>query len=128
MEVRTNISYCSSCFQAKPGTPHVDFDAAWDGPVLTDGAGEPIQHAIDELVICEDCLGAAAELLGYAKSNAAERISELESKLSEAASRAFEAERKLEGVRRALPAEPTASVPAPVKRGPGRPRKQPQAA
>lgn len=54
-----NPSYCSSCFQQKPEMLHVDFDAAWDGPVI-DGS---IKVAIDDLVICRACLMDAWALL-----------------------------------------------------------------
>lgn len=53
-------SYCSSCFQQKPDTPHVDLDAAWEGPVL-DVSG--IKHTIDDLVLCENCIREAATYL-----------------------------------------------------------------
>lgn len=124
MIARTDISYCSACFQAKPGTPHVDFEAAWDGPVEVEGEGKPITHAIDELVICEDCLAQAAETLGYVKSDLTDRVKELEQAVVEQTRRAFQAEQALDVVRGALP--DVAPVPAPPRRGPGRPRKQPQ--
>jgi hypothetical protein len=56
-------AYCSSCFGQKTELRHVDFDAAWDGPVIDPGNG--IKQVIDDLIICEHCLAEAASLLGY---------------------------------------------------------------
>ena len=59
--------HCSSCYQQKPDQRHVDFEAAWDGPVLPalDGAVGVIGHSIDDLILCEDCIRIAAGLIGY---------------------------------------------------------------
>ena len=54
-------AFCSSCFQAKPQMLHIDFEAAYDGPVINDGG---IKVMIDDLVICEDCLSVAAKMVG----------------------------------------------------------------
>jgi hypothetical protein len=53
--------YCSSCFQAKPALTHIDFESYWDGPII-DGAG--FKQPIDDLIICEDCLRVAGEVIG----------------------------------------------------------------
>lgn len=62
---------CSCCFQAKPQMTHVDFEVAWDGPTVTDGIldedGQVVHTlttAIDDMVVCEECLCAAAALVG----------------------------------------------------------------
>lgn len=67
----TAPAYCSGCFQAKPSDCHVDFDVAWDGPTITDGVAggdegivQTIAVAIDDLILCEDCLKKAAALVG----------------------------------------------------------------
>src|SRR4051794_23314642 len=64
--------HCSSCFSAKPQTTHVDFGAAWDGPVI-EGEGV-VQHVIDDLIICADCIRTAGRLvgLGYVEDVSAE--------------------------------------------------------
>lgn len=51
--------YCAGCFQAKQ-CGFVDFDAAYDGPVIP---GTPTPVPIDDLILCEDCVRRAAELL-----------------------------------------------------------------
>lgn len=58
----TAPAYCSGCFQSKPAERHIDFDVAWDGPTIT----EAVTVAIDDLILCEDCLKAAAKLIGMA--------------------------------------------------------------
>lgn len=132
MQLREDVSYCSACFQQQPGVTHVDFDAAWDGPVLADATGEPITHTIDELAICENCMEAAAKLLGYAKSDAPEKILKLEKALLEANAGRRAAENIVAEFRKALPpmegpqTTQSAAAPQPVKRKPGRPRKHPQ--
>lgn len=68
----TPPTHCSSCFGQNIERQHVDFDAAWDGPVFRDGvatggSGEEsnvIPVAIDDLIICDECLRQAAGLLG----------------------------------------------------------------
>lgn len=51
-------AYCASCFQQEP-VRYVDFEAAFDGPVLP-GA---IPVAIDDLILCENCLKEAFSIL-----------------------------------------------------------------
>lgn len=53
--------YCASCFQHPEGeTRSVDFEAAYDGPVIP-GTPEPVP--VDDLIICEKCLLEAFVLL-----------------------------------------------------------------
>lgn len=51
--------YCASCFGRNEGR-HVDFEAAYDGPVIP---GAPANVTIDDLIICEDCLVEAFDIL-----------------------------------------------------------------
>jgi hypothetical protein len=69
--------FCSACFQAGPEKRYIDFDAAYDGPVITmeDGRKQPI----DDLVICEECLQAAFDLLD--PQGMKEHISQLEDRV-----------------------------------------------
>jgi hypothetical protein len=55
---------CSSCFGQYPDRRHVDFGASWDGPFLTGQVTGGQAVSIDDLVICDDCLGIAARELG----------------------------------------------------------------
>jgi hypothetical protein len=62
---------CSACFGQYTERRHVDFEAAWEGPTFKEGiAGEDgeilnaIPVSIDDLILCEDCLRAAAALIG----------------------------------------------------------------
>jgi hypothetical protein len=82
--------FCSNCFQQIPGTRMVEFEAAWDGPVTTprDTIHGVEQVQIDDLVICEVCLTAAAKLIGLVRN------SELEHAKAEAEHRARKAEKR----------------------------------
>jgi hypothetical protein len=51
--------FCACCFQPPQGRS-VDFEAAYDGPVIP-GTPEPIP--VDDLVICENCLQEAFVIL-----------------------------------------------------------------
>lgn len=54
--------YCSACHNQDPSKRHVDFDAACDRGYGERDDGHLI--AMDDLVICEVCLRAAALLVG----------------------------------------------------------------
>lgn len=51
-------AYCSACFRQDSSKHYVDFDAAVDR-----GYGEQ-NVAMDDLIVCEDCLRAGAVLVG----------------------------------------------------------------
>lgn len=57
---------CSACYQHSD-RQHVDFGAAYDGPVVPGQTDVALVTtvSIDDLIICEDCLGTAARHLGY---------------------------------------------------------------
>lgn len=69
--------YCSGCFAAKPTEVHIDFGAAWDGPMLPalEGVAGATAHSVDDLVLCRDCIARAAALIGL--SNHAELQAQL---------------------------------------------------
>lgn len=52
---------CSSCYGQKPGHAHVDFESAFNGPLVD--PDRPRAGHIDWLVICDDCVRSAYELL-----------------------------------------------------------------
>lgn len=56
----TRPPYCSSCFQHPGELRCVDFEAAYDGPVVP-GTPEPIP--VDDLILCENCLAEAFTIL-----------------------------------------------------------------
>ena len=65
-----NPSHCSSCYGQYPQRRHIDFEAAYDGPVInTDG----LRQSIDDLIICEDCMESAAKFVGYVNDEAMKR-------------------------------------------------------
>jgi hypothetical protein len=56
----TRPIYCSSCFNSEP-IRHIDFDAACDRGY---GNGEAVQVAMDDLILCENCVREGARLIG----------------------------------------------------------------
>lgn len=60
MRLTDTPAYCASCFGQYPERRHVDMEAYFDGPVL-DASGT--KQAIDDLVLCEDCVREAAQLV-----------------------------------------------------------------
>ena len=95
--------YCSSCFSQKGQLVHVDFGAAWDGPVLDPGNG--MKQAIDDLVICSDCIGEAARLIGYlpaSADNPSGLIEKLERDLASERGRTLELSRRLQNISEAI--------------------------
>lgn len=64
--------HCSACFQAKPQETHVDFSAAYDGPMVPalEGTVGVVGHSIDDLIVCETCITEAAKLLGLSSEPA----------------------------------------------------------
>lgn len=50
--------FCAACFQQPQGR-YVDFEAAFDGPVI----GTDFPQPVDDLVICEGCLANAFTIL-----------------------------------------------------------------
>lgn len=64
---------CAACGGQYPRRRHVDFEVAYDGPTFStnpDDPANPLRVAIDDLVICEDCMEAAANVLGFVKDAA----------------------------------------------------------
>jgi hypothetical protein len=43
---------------------HIDFESYWDGPIID---GKDFKQPIDDLIICEDCLKVAAEVIGFSE-------------------------------------------------------------
>ena len=69
----TTPAYCTSCYTQDTSLRHVDFEAAYDGPVIP-GTPEPVP--VDDLVICERCIAEAFDILD--PQGLKERISALE--------------------------------------------------
>lgn len=55
--------YCSACFNQDSKLRHIDFDASTDRGWYGKDPGTHI--AMDDLILCETCIGNAARLLGY---------------------------------------------------------------
>jgi len=62
-----NPACCSACYGASGGR-HVDFEAATDGPVVLNADGSPVAWegglvSVEDIILCEACVRAGAELL-----------------------------------------------------------------
>lgn len=57
-------THCASCYGQYVDRRYVDFGASYDGPVLENVAGG-VPASIDDLIVCEECLAAAARQIGY---------------------------------------------------------------
>ncbi len=74
---------CSACFGQYVDRLHVDFSAAFDGPVLYGKDGSTLA-AVDELVICDECMRAAAKVLGLEEpGDMVDQIESLDTRLTE---------------------------------------------
>lgn len=77
-------SHCSSCFGQYPDREHVDFCAVWEGPVVEHKSVGVTPVSIDELIICETCIRAAAALLGLVEpAEDAEQVAERETAIGD---------------------------------------------
>lgn len=112
---------CSSCGGQYTDRTHVDFGSAGDyGMAAVEGVAGGKLVSLDDLVVCEECLTAAASLIGLGDvEDAEERNRALNERLTDTGQRlgkALDAVNKLEQAVAAL---------GEVKRPPGRPRKSP---
>jgi hypothetical protein len=78
--------HCANCFGQYLDRRYVEFPAAFDGPVVNQIAVvsapgvEPV--AIDDLVLCEECVKVAAGMLGLERpSDLTQRVLELEAEV-----------------------------------------------
>ena len=59
---------CSVCLQPpmafNPRPEFVDFESAYDGPVIDDPNADGVHVYVDKIVVCEHCVKTAARLLG----------------------------------------------------------------
>lgn len=111
-------SYCAACFGQKPEVPHIDFEAAYDGPVIEVGNG--IKVTIDDLIICEQCLAVAVKLLGYDKE---EELRAENKELGEALEKMDESNRTQGALILDLEASIKKLASDEIKRPAGRPKK-----
>lgn len=115
--------YCASCAQQKPGELYIDFDSAFDGPVLNREDGIAMQ--IDDLIICAACLREAANLLGLVDPDeTAETLEKARRELLQLRDRLAESERYNDQLEKALEAKPGRTrrqepkKPAPKRKAP----------
>ena len=95
--------FCSACFNSQD-IRHIDFDAACDRGYAND---EAVPVAMDDLIICENCVREGARLLGMEDETAnAGHISDLERKLDVKDKRLKQAERYSETLEDAFESRP----------------------
>lgn len=104
--------YCASCFQ-KPEGRCVDFEAAYDGPVVP-GTPEPVP--VDDLIICESCLGEAFALID--PKGLHDTIMELSQLLLDAQSEIDAKDKMIRGYKFTT----SELIDHPIKKFPGKPR------
>lgn len=118
---------CSSCGGQYTDRRHVDFGAAWDGPMISAGdeSRGVIGHAVDDLIVCEDCLRDAAKLLGWQDITALQTaFDDLRRHQDQVGVRLASALEHVESLERAARSrDRLEEVLRPPRRGPGRPRK-----
>lgn len=111
-------AFCSGCFQARPDMLHVDFEVAWDGPVIQDGvatgdgATQTVSTSIDDLMLCEKCVRAAAAHVGMVdpgvQAAELEQLREINERLVEKNRGLEDYASRMEAAVAAKPATPTA--------------------
>lgn len=104
--------YCAACFSFPEGRC-VDFEAAYDGPVIP---GSPAHVPVDDLIICEGCLGEAFSLLD--PQGLHETIAELTQMVQDQQDQLDSKDRAIQGFRKStneLIDHPVASLPGKPK-------------
>ena len=110
-------THCSACFQQDSKLRHVDLDAACDRGY---GDDHGVKIAMEDLILCENCLKGAARLVGMVDDGEeADRIVSLETRLAEETARCEQAVNYANRMETALAARPE---PIQVSRPRGRPR------
>jgi hypothetical protein len=119
-EAHTPPVACSSCGGQYPDRRHVDFGSAGDyGMVASQNVAGGKMVSVDDLIVCDECLTAAAAVLGLADVTEAEtRVERLNERLTDTGQRLGKALEAIEKLKAAV------SAVEQVKRPPGRPRKE----
>lgn len=111
-------SHCAACFGQYTDRRHVDLEASYDGPaypdgVMTDqGMVRNLTVAIDDLILCEDCLRDAGRLVDL--GNVEELNGQLEQKdeqLENLRARLAESEQYADRLEQSVAAKPERRKP-----------------
>lgn len=97
--------YCAACHGQNPKLRHVDFDAACDRGY---GNDEGVKIAMDDLILCENCVKEGARTLGIEDSRELKaRVNDLERKHDVERKRREQAERYANTIEDAISNRPT---------------------
>lgn len=109
--------YCSSCFNQDSNLRHIDFEAACDRGWYGQDPGTHV--AMDDLILCENCIGEGARQLGWMPTHeVVDKMTSLEHRLAEETKRADKAESYAERMEDAIKHRPNQlHVSPPRKRG-----------
>ncbi len=92
--------FCAGCYGQYPALRHVDYESAWDGPMLN--AEDGIRMTVDELVMCEECIKAGARLVGMSDALDVQENEQLRAEVGELRRYRAENERAKTRARKAL--------------------------
>lgn len=119
---------CSVCLQppmvSDPQPEYVNFEAAYDGPVVHDPNGPqegPPTVYMEKIVICDDCIRQAAGLLGFERvDDLRDHAAALEAHVDQLESEITDKDRAISDLTHTV----GTLIDRPVKRPPGRPQLQ----
>ena len=98
--------YCSACFAQDPSKTHIDFDANSDRGYGQRDDGQTV--VMDDLIICEDCIRRAGEMVGMERSEVRDReLSDLRVRADKAEREAKQAQRYADNLEDAFTNRPT---------------------
>lgn len=95
--------YCSSCFRQDSRIQHIDFNSACDRGWY--GGDAATEVAMDDLILCENCVREGANLLGMILPDS-DRTADLERKLDIAEKKAKQAQNYADTMEEALNKRP----------------------
>lgn len=110
-KIASKPAYCASCYQQDP-VRYVDFEAAYDGPVIP---GAP-HVTVDDLIICENCLGSAFALLDPKGKD--QTIAELEQVVKDLTAEVQAKDKAIQGFQSTT----NELIDHPIKKFPGKPK------
>lgn len=91
--------YCAGCFGQDPSKRHIEFKADFDGPFVMEGSR---RVAVNQIVLCEDCVRSAARLIEMVDAEDLARIESDRAQLAELRKYRADADKKLRAITKAI--------------------------